>query len=201
MKVYEYTQEQLNANVEKHYLGALHARQEFASNWYREAHNECIVIARALGVEFKTFVGIVAALSPQLNWKYNVREAVKLVNGQFTLGYGANISKAKIILSGVDPEDVLGGNKVCSFYHNLCDGGEDDSVVTVDTWALRVATDDLKYPSSGITNKQYARLVEAYREVARKFGVLATEVQAITWVHVRSLVNLKIGHTQLGLPL
>ena len=78
--------------------------------------------------------------------------------------------------------------------------GEDDKDVTIDTWALRIACDDVKYNGS-ITDKQYARLRRAYQNVADNFGILATELQAITWVHVRSLVNLRIGHTQLGLPL
>jgi hypothetical protein len=200
-KIHELTDQEIIDNITWYYQGALNAKQEFAGDWYREAMEECKVIARAMGVGFRTFVGVVAALSPQMNWKYNVREAVKLVDRGYAQGYGANVSKARLILHGNDPEDVLGGNKVRSFFRNLLDGGEDDKYITIDTWALRIALRNPGYPASGITDKQYHRLVKLYQHVADAHGISATALQAITWVHIRSTVNLKIGHTQLGLPL
>jgi hypothetical protein len=200
MKIHEYSDKQLIDNITHYYLSAIQAKQDHAGTWYRDAHDECKVIAEYYDIPFETFVGVVAALSPQMNWKYNVREAVVLVKGGNPLGYGKNIQKAKVILAGAPPLDVLGGNKVRSFYQNILSAGEDDKYVTIDTWALRIACDDVKY-SGRITDKQYARLCKSYQHVADRFGVLATELQAITWVHVRSLVNQKIGHTQLGLPL
>jgi hypothetical protein len=200
MKIHELDNETITSNIKDMYVSAIRAEQLHAGDWYRSAKRECEVIARSLGIPFETFVGVVAALSPQMNWKYNVREAVKLCKGQQALGYGRNIVKAKVILGGAPPLDVLGGNKVRSFYRNLCDGGEDDSHVTVDTWAARIATGNYSEAVS-ITDKQYKRLVSAYQSVADDFGVKATELQAITWVHVRTIVNMKITHTQLGLPL
>ena len=200
IRVHELSEKELTDNITHYYLGALNAKQEFAGDWYRSAHSECECIAKSLDVDFETFVGVVAALSPQMNWKYNVREAVVLVKGGQPLGYGANISKARVILNGAPPTEVLGGNKVRSFFSNIMSAGEDDRDITIDTWALRIACNNVKYQGS-ITDKQYARLRTAYQQVADNFGILATELQAITWVHVRSLVNLRITHTQLGLPL
>jgi hypothetical protein len=201
MRVHNLSDKQLIDNITHYYTGALNAKQEYAGDWYRDAHAECKVIACHYGIPFETFVGVVAALSPQMNWKYNVREAVRMVNGKQPLGYGRNIAKARRILwDGEQPLDVLGGNKVRSFYANILSAGEDDKQVTIDTWALRIACDDVKYTGS-ITDKQYARIRKAYQHVADNFGILATELQAITWVHIRSLVNMRIGHTQLGLPL
>lgn len=200
-KIHELSDREIIDNITHYYLGALNAKQEYAGDWYRNAHEECKVIARSMGVAFEAFVGVVAALSPQMNWKYNVREAVNLVAKNYALGYGQNIAKARVILAGADPDEILGGNKVRSFWRNLLDGGEDDRYVTIDTWALRIALRDPGYPAKGITDKQYHRLVRLYQHVADNFGISATELQAITWVHIRSTVNLKIGHTQLGLPL
>ena len=200
MKIHEMHDDVINENITELYLSAVRARQEHAGDWYPCAKRECEVIARSLGLKFTVFIGVVAALSPQMNWKYNVQEAVKLCTGKRCLGYGANISKAKVILAGAPPLEVLGGNKVRSFYRNLLDAGECDDYVTIDTWAARVATGNYT-ESVSITDKQYGRLVKAYRSVAHRFGLNATVLQAITWVHVRTIVNMKITHTQLGLPL
>lgn len=200
-KIHEYSDQEIIENITYYYEGALNARQDFAGEWYREASEECRTIAHAMGVGYRAFVGVVAALSPQLNWKYNVREAVKLVGRGYALGYGRNVAKAKRILNGEDPDDVLGGNKVRSFFRNLLDGGNDDRFVTIDTWALRIAAGNPGYPTSSITDKQYHRLVKLYRYTADAHGISATALQAMTWVHIRSTVNLRIGHTQLGMPL
>ena len=200
MKIHELDDDTIRNNITELYLSAVRAEQLHASDWYTSAKRECEVIARSLDIEFHVFVGVVAALSPQMNWKYNVREAVKLCKGGQPLGYGANISKARVILNGAPPLDVLGGNKVRSFYRNLLDGGENDEHVTIDTWAARIATGNYSEQVS-ITDKQYTRLVNAYKAVASRFGLNATVLQAITWVHVRTIVNMKITHTQLGLPL
>jgi hypothetical protein len=198
-KIHDIEYDVIVNNITSMYESAVIGEQGHALNWYKRANKECRVIAEFYGLTLECFVGIVAALSPQMNWKYNIREAVSLVTKGYALGYGANVTKARVILAGAPPLDILGGNKVRSFYLNIMDPSCDE--VTVDTWALRIAAGDPGYPASGITNKQYARLREAYREVADKVGLVACELQAITWVHIRSQVNLKIGATQLGLPL
>ena len=200
MKIHEIHDDVIHENITELYLSALRAEQTHAMDWYPCAKRECEVIAHSLGIEFEVFVGVVAALSPQMNWKYNVQEAVKLCKGRACLGYGMNIRKAKVILAGAPALDVLGGNKVRSFYRNLLDAGECDDYVTIDTWAARVATGNYS-ESVNLTDKQYARLVKAYRSVAQRFGLNATALQAMLWVHVRTIVNMKITHTQLGLPL
>ena len=204
MKIQDVTHEQIVTNITQVYTCAVDCNRTEAGDWYRNAHDQCRIIATSLEMPLDTFLGVVAALSPQMNWKYNIREAVRLVHGMRCLGYGRNIAKAKrILLNGEQPLDVLGGNKVRAFYCNLRDGGANDQHVTIDTWALRIALgkDGYTQKISGITDKQYKRLVKAYQQVAAEFGILATELQAITWVHVRVMVNERITAAQIGLGI
>jgi hypothetical protein len=188
MKIHELTDKQIRNNISDLYLDAVRLGEPASANWYRKAHDDCKVIANLYELPLEVFIGVVAALSPRMTWHYNIREAVRLIHGMRIRAYGANRAKALRILNGEKPLDVLGGNKVRSFYVNILSRGEDDSRVTIDVWALRVALGKhLEGQTGYVTDKQYHRLVSAYKDVAKKFGVLATELQAITWVHIKHL--------------
>lgn len=202
MKIHETDNDTLEQNIHSMYASAIALGDTIASrDWYTKAYDDCKVVADSQGVPFETFVGVVAALSPQMAWYYNLREAVRLVNGMTVRSYPANRAKGKRILAGEKPLDVLGGNKVRSFYANILSKGKDDSAVTIDTWALRIAIGETKGHANGITDKQYARLRTAYQNVARAIGILATELQAVTWVHIRNIAKRPLDGRQMTLGL
>lgn len=153
--------------------------------WYANARAE----ARKLGTTLHRGVGVIAALSPLQSWDTNIALAHKLAdehaagNPMPTSGYGfkRNTAKAWAILDGARPLDILGGDKVRSFYRNIL--GCPHSV-TVDRWAVRIAMGDPKH-SGNVPSGQYGAMADAFRDVAAELGISARDLQAATWVWIR----------------
>jgi hypothetical protein len=94
--------------------------------------------------------------------------------------------------------DVIRGQKVRSFLDNITKPHESDAV-TVDVWAERISTGDLKQPGSTLTAKKYQAIVEEYRAAAEVVGLRPLVLQAITWVVVRRLAKSRVNAKQLPL--
>lgn len=153
--------------------------------WYRRARAE----GRALGRTLHTGVGVIAALSPMQAWDTNIALANKLAATHAagepmpTSGYGfkRNTAKAWAILNGARPLDVLGGDKVRSFYRNMLGCGHS---VTVDRWAVRIALGDTAHDGK-VPPGEYENMADAFRRVAASLGITAQHLQAATWVWIR----------------
>jgi len=156
--------------------------------WYEAAKLECTNLARRNGISLRQAVGIVAALSPRVNWGRNVIAAQNLVRGLPGEGFGANKSKAFKILEGADPDDILGGDKVTAFFSNIL-RPLTSTAVTIDRWAIRVTlgSQDWSTKVNTPTAKQYLQLGSEYREAAALVGLRPLELQAITWVTIKRL--------------
>lgn len=156
--------------------------------WYNGAKKECSNLARRNNLTLKQAVGIVAALSPRVNWGRNVIAAQNLARGIKGEGFGANKIKAHKILEGQNPEDVLRGDKVTAFYSNIMRPSTSQDV-TIDRWAIRVTlgSQDWKTKVNTPTAKQYLQLGNEYREAAALVGLKPLELQAITWVTIKRL--------------
>lgn len=156
--------------------------------WYEGAKRECVNLARRNKITLRQAIGIVAALSPRVNWGRNVIAAQSLVRGLPGEGFGANKAKAFKILEGEDPNDVLGGDKVKSFFSNISRPTTSQDV-TIDRWAIRITKgpDSWKDNVNTPTAKQYLQLGNEYREAAALVGLRPSELQAITWVTIKRL--------------
>lgn len=94
-------------------------------------------------------------------------------------------TKAIQCARGENPDDVLGGSKVRSFYNNIAHPGETDNV-TVDGHQARAMLGS-NYVSDKVTNDtigtiaRYDYMAQAVREVAAERGLRPDQVQAITW--------------------
>lgn len=111
------------------------------------------------------------------------------------------MGRAGRVFSGEDPDLMLNGHKVRSFYNNIADlqdpNGPGD--VTVDSHALAIAlgykisssSEEYKIFSGGMERNNlglqgyYAPVADAYRRLAEKYGLDPRQVQAITWVQWR----------------
>ena len=161
-----------------------------AYSWYPLANVWCAQHAQAFGIQTFQMCGIVAALSPQLNWNKNKEQALllcaKIATGQPLVGlmaYPANIAKAQRIYNGENPSVVLGGMKVISFYNNLL---LNEDYVTIDRHALSIALfglDPAKSGQTAVTDKLYKLVRSAYQTVAKHYGVEAYTVQSVTWTY------------------
>jgi hypothetical protein len=170
------------------YLRALREGTDALSkDWYARALRDCEAIAKSERLSVEKVIGVVSALSPRMPWIWNLANAVRLIHGRTTTAYRANEAKGKRILAGEAPLLVLGGLKTKAFYRNIRDAGTDDYHVTIDTWAVKVAMGEEyhRIRISGVTDKQYKRLEDVYREVAEWHGVNGCEVQAVTWHQLR----------------
>jgi hypothetical protein len=177
-------------------LRALYAQTTAATRaagagWYPAAYREACAILPADPVRG---AAIIAALSPQVGWRENLRAAARIAADPYVAGepnvpgYMANRMKAAAIADGAPltghPGDALGGQapKVRAFWRAICG---DLEAVTLDIWAMRAA-----YPGAAMrppAGDAYRRGVLAYRAAARRLQVAPRDLQAILWVHVRGI--------------
>lgn len=163
--------------------------------WYDEARVIAEQVTKLLDTDdLRMGAGIIAALSPQMDWGENIEEAIKFTSIHYsTRQTRANNAKALRILEGENPEDVLGGAKVVAFYHAILEPKGNYPVV-VDRHAMRV------YNGEPVTKRDLNRVFSnwrvirriqfAYRKEARRLGIHPNVLQAITWVHQRKVNKL-----------
>lgn len=161
------------------YGEAAHADRAEGRRWYPNAEANIASLAEAFGIGRPAVAGIVAALSPQQKWRTNLNSARLVLEGRVPSGYGANRVKAEALRDGASPFDVLGGDKVTSFWANLIGSGE---TVTVDVWAQRAATGKNLPPPRGA---RYRAIADAYRAAAKIVGESPRDFQAIIWLATR----------------
>jgi hypothetical protein len=137
--------------------------------------------------------GVIAALSPRQTWSNNKIAAAKIVKAvdnfsnivPTVTGTYQNVDKALRIARGEDPVKILGGSKrnfkVFRFFQNITGNNR---VVTVDTWAARVAFPDCYTPY--IRGRLYLELESCYQEAARWVDKISPrDLQAVCWIHIR----------------
>lgn len=146
--------------------------------WYKRARRQCEKLAHEHGTSLETSAGIVAALSPRVRWESNVDMARALLEGRPVHGLRRNVDKARRILHGEDPAQVLRGPKVCAFYAAILG---DSRAVVVDTWMLRAVNFHTDKP----TQRQYDRIALQIAMAATLVGTAPAEFQAIVWVQIR----------------
>lgn len=147
--------------------------------WYRGARMMVKAIARKNGVSHAVAAGVVAALSPRLQWAVNVRCADTVLGGGIPRGvFKTSLHKAlRITRGGERPSVVLSGPKTRAFYKALMG---DDQAAVVDVWVLRAVRWTRK-----VTDRAYARIAGALRAAADAVGVPTAQLQAVAWVAVR----------------
>lgn len=175
------------ANVLRAYDGADESQRLIGVTWYARRREECEAAAEELGIVPEVYAGALAALSPELDFDYNVRAVTELArDGTTRIGYPANIHKAARILNGEAPLAVLGGNKVRAFFECIADPAG-TRAVCVDRHAAAAAGVDY-YWVCGNSVGVYARVANAYRLAAELRGVRPCEVQAVVWIAYRENV-------------
>jgi len=159
--------------------------------WYLSARKFAYSLASDTPYTLEQVAGVIAVLSPQVNWEHNKATAAEAVRahtiGRRTLpnysGFGTNKTKAFRVLDG-DIEAVR-GPKVTAF-RNAITG--DLSNVVLDIWAMRAARshgDSMArlFRSDEMPLVRERRAVEeAYRRAAAARGLAPAEAQAIVWV-------------------
>jgi len=147
--------------------------------WYRTSRGEARRLARKHGVTVSRAAGVIAALSPRVQWSVNVRMADALLGGQRVRGLGLSVANARRIRRGERPLDVLNGPKTRAFYRAIM--GDEDAAV-IDVWMMRAAGRSEASPRNAA---DYDLVSEALRRAARQVGRGTATFQAIVWTQVR----------------
>lgn len=165
-------------------------------NWYRTAN----ALARRLDPNRPELAaGVIAALSPMMDWDRNIMLAIRAYeDGESSGALFSNVAKANAIMAGADPLKVLGGKKVRNFYAAIADP-ESDTAVCIDRHAFDVAmgrvTND-KTRTALARVGVYEEFQDAYRRAAATLTKTTGDhytpamVQATTWVTWRRLKGL-----------
>ena len=180
-------------NILRVYNDARPEEREAGLHWYLNANRAAAGIAERYGITVEQSAGVIAALSPGLEWGLNISHADQLIAAwregkQIPLvgTYGwNNIRKAQRILEGENPAEVLNsrtGPKTHAFYH--CIARPDRSQhVTIDRHAACLAHYELfdRKKRSSVSIHQYAFYAWHYKRIAERLGLRPHQLQAITW--------------------
>lgn len=154
--------------------------------WYHVANGVAAMIADG---NTRAGAGVLAALSPQKAWSYNVQLAADaFTNGEARGHVRDALGKAERIMLGANPLDVLpADSKTWNFYRAIIDPDDAEAVV-IDRHAHDVAVGErFGNRDRGLSAKRrYATLALAYRVAAQRLGELPSVVQAVTWVAWRA---------------
>ena len=167
------------------------ARANAWAGWYRDAGGWSTLLDADYELTPGTAAGFVAALSPLNSWDTQLaytppslaaclelqRAGRRVHEGIRGPGFFSNKDKAARIFQGENPLDVLGGDKVRSFFRNLTG---DLAAVTIDRHAVAIVG-----WNASLTSRAYARLSFVYAEAGKPFGLAPAECQALTWNHWR----------------
>ena len=170
--------------------------QEDRLDWYGEANE----FAQAISQDWQPnqdyniniACGVLAALSPVKRWEQNKLAARSMVNTGDCGHMIAFKNKARNIIASDGREetilDILNGNKIVAFYHNLRHP-KTSNYVTIDRHALSIALGywvaDQDY--NGMTAKQFEFFQQCYIWTAEGIGISALSLQSATWERFRKI--------------
>lgn len=150
--------------------------------WYPVAHDLAEMIS---GGDVRMGAGVIAALSANKSWSENVKIATRALGSGKATGHVKDaITKATRIMNGADPTDVLPmGAKTGNFYRCILDP-TDPEPVCIDRHAHDVAVGKAYGEADrGLSAKgRYGALADAYRDAAKRLGMIPSTLQAIVWV-------------------
>lgn len=169
-------------NIIKVWQQASQDQRVAGTTWYQRAHELADMITDGHPREG---AGILAALSPMIDWEHNVELAKQALDTGVPSGhFGDALAKVTKIIAGVDPEELLPMNLKTGMFFRLINDPSDPDAIVIDRHAHDVAV-GRRYGSEsrGLSNAQrYATLAHAYREAARRLDQLPSTVQATTWL-------------------
>lgn len=152
------------------------------AQWYPVAHDLATMIADG---DTRMGAGVIAALSANKSWSENTKIATRaFASGKATGHVKDAILKATRIMNGADPADVLPmAAKTGNFYRCILDPS-DPEPVCVDRHAHDIAVGrTFGDADRGLSSKgRYNALAQAYRDAAKRLGMVPSTLQAIVWV-------------------
>jgi hypothetical protein len=157
--------------------------------WYKASHNKVHALASSSGYTPEQVAGVVAVLSPMVEWNLNWKSAERLCvskgKAKGMPGFSDNKRKAKDILkSPNNVEDYVRGPKVHPFFKSLLN--PEYPLPVIDTQMIAAFykgiayRDDLKVVSQ--SEKRKAPIYAAIKTLAGERGWPVAEMQAVLWI-------------------
>lgn len=184
------------------YYGASPQELQEGLDWYKNAHEACDAIGRGYGIPVEKVAGVVAALSPGLQWKLNLEQAeyfIRHVQAGASMddacalpvgvyGKGNRRKAYRILKSDGAFETVLGllgkrGPKTRAFFTNIANPYS-YGAVTIDRHAKGAAYNIIENRDklTIVKESEYLTLQKVYQNVAARIGILPHQLQAVVWV-------------------
>ena len=155
--------------------------------WYARAMNIACAIADG---DLAKGAGVIAVLSPRVDWAHNIALAQDCFEGKFAGHYTACLNKAARIIAGEPAREVVAGkwrraNKTTAFFDCIVSSGQTEAVC-VDRHALavlfgRIPSDDVYRQLFSNVGGRYERAARMYRKAAAQVGLYPAQLQAICW--------------------
>jgi hypothetical protein len=159
-------------------------------SWYLEAHQEAVSLSQQFGLDLEQAVGIIAVLSPMVEWNLNLkiaREFIRSKGKKRTAGFMANYRKAYEILKRKD-YSAIRGPKVTAFYETILNPRANHPPV-VDTHMIAGFYEGVSYRTDlTIVHGNEFRLQPirtAIVELAHEYGIRVQEMQAVLWLRIK----------------
>ncbi len=154
-------------------------------DWYADARESAAELAQRHGYSVEVAAGVISALSPLNEWSKNLRDADRVLGGNFTGCLGVSLDKARRIMAGEDIVSVLHADKTVNFYLSILSAGKEG--VCVDRHAFDIAV-GFRSPDKNrsIGKRLYRDIAAAYTLAAdiitsEGLPVTPAEVQSVTW--------------------
>ena len=158
-------------------------------SWYEDAQQFARLMAYKYNYSVNQISQIISILSPQTDWNANkLNTELFLVHGKNIKIYATNMQKEKCEKVLNNTYSIpLTAQKTYAFADNIAN--TQSVKVTIDRHASKVANNVLQGGSVSIAKTQYLEFEKAYNFVANKLNITAYQLQAITWVTYKRVVN------------
>jgi hypothetical protein len=175
---------------------------------YWRYHEVLRNLADFYGVPFPAAVAVFCSLSPNNDYKGNLRSAATVIRG-FVEGvprdrirvttYNHCRDRAFSYLDGSDQfVTKTRGKKILSFYTNIVNP-MDARPVTIDGHAVNIWTGKRRILKAIVGGFNYETVADDYRDVAARAGLVPNQLQAITWFAWKRIHTIVYPGRQLEL--
>lgn len=197
----------IKRRVKTMYRNALPEIKEKSLNWYVEANQYAENLHKKYGVSTEKICAVISALSPAVSWEINKTDAENMLEIYVNFGeledvkfstYGQNAFKAWEILSDHKCQtfdeifnkyfNKKTGQKTANFFANILQPFN-PNFVTIDRHQLSVCKNLKKTGGAQMAGAgAYKLLKEIHIESAKELGILANQLQAVTWSAFRAQI-------------
>ena len=188
------TVRQQSNRILKLYKQATEAEIESGMQWYSEAQEFSVDMAKLGCCTRFQAAQLISLFSPKKEWQQNKREVEGFIKQHvYNIAYDKGFFMTKAAMS--EARQILDYNhqipehrtKTYSFAHNI--GYNCSQEITIDRHAIKIAYGQESSKEILITAKRYRQARQAYAKVAIDLGLKGYQLQAITWLTYKRIVN------------